>query len=220
MLTLKLVLKEDIPTINGRILNSFRLHLNSVFKRAAASIQKRIGDVCELLIKRAPEYQQLLTGELLGELGVPDVEGRLNAILRTIKSSCEVETTPLMLQAGGNLSGGLVIKMIQSDFLDILSLSEAEYITEKGVNIQWLDWLLTQGDRIIVMGYDIKLNLSPQEKHRSRTGLGLMERGSGWRVPPIYSGTQDDNFITRSFKLNEVEKLLLEIVEEEILLRL
>lgn len=219
MLTVKLQLIDDIPTINGKVINSFRLHLNSVFKRAAGAIQRRIGEMCEDLIKRTPEYSQLLNGELLGELGVPDVDNRLDAVLKTIKESCEVEATPL-IQAGDKLIGGLVLKMVRADFMDILGLSEAEYTTDNGTNIPWLDWILNQGDKIIVVGYDVKLHLSPREKAKSRTGLGLMQPGTGWRVPPLYSGTQDDNFITRAFNGPEVERLLLKIIENEIMSRL
>jgi hypothetical protein len=219
MQKLSLVLVDDIPTINGKIVNAFRLHLTSVFKRAAIGIQRRIGEVCELLIRRTPEFQSLLSGDLLGELGVPDVEGRLDAVLRTIKNSCDVEVTPL-IQAGDVLTGGLVLKMIRADFMDVMEISGAEYLTQRGVQIPWLNWILTQGDRIIVVGYDVKLNLSTKEKARSRTGLGLMIPGSGWRVDPDNSGVLDDNFITRAFNPAEVEKLLLKIIEEEIVSRL
>lgn len=220
MLALKLQLVDTVPDINSKILNAFRLKLNSVLKRAAPSIKRRIGDVCEQLIQRTGEYNSLLSGDLLGELGVPDIGRRLDEILDTIKNSCDVQFTPLM-QVGGVLNGGLTIGMVRSDFLDILGLPEAAYVTSRGTDIPWLNWILTQGDRIIIMGYDVKIPLTTAaEKSKSRTGLALMTPGTGWRVPPAFSGTLSDNFITRAFIGSNVESLLLTIVEQEIVNRL
>jgi hypothetical protein len=95
-------------------------------------------------------------------------------------------------------------------------LPEATYVTAKGTPIPWLDWLILQGDRIIVLGYDVDFDLTPAERARSRTGMALMERGSGWRVPPEFSGTAESNFLTRAFDGPAVEEMVAEIVVGEI----
>lgn len=217
-LNIQIDLRESVGEIKGRILDRFALHLNSVFRRAASGVQRRVGEVCESLIQGREEYQSLLNGELLGELGVPDIQPRLRHILDTVKRSVTIESTPIMRQ-GDQLTGGMVVKMIPADYADILGLGDAAYVTDKGTNIQWLDWLLNEGARIIVIGYEAKLRLSPQEAARSRTGLGLMRKGTGWRVPPGFSGTPDDNFITRAFNGTRVEGLFLDIVKQEIVSR-
>ena len=219
MATITLSLIDDIPTINGKIVNSFRLHLDGVLKRSASAIRRRVGEVCDSIIRREGAYVSLMGGELLGELGVPGVASRLDAILNTIKESCEVESTPLM-QAGNIITGGLVVKMVRSEFLDILALPEATYTTAQGTDIPWLNWLLLQGDKIIVMGFDIKSGLRGQERHKSRTKLAIMIPGRGWKVPSEFSGVIEDNFITRAFNASEVEALLFEIIKEEITSRL
>lgn len=219
MFTITLVLGEDVETMQGKVLNAFTLHLNSVFKRAAGVVKRRMGEICESLIARTDEYKSLLSEQLLGELGIPNVDEKLSNILKTIKGSVDVETTPIT-RTGDTLSGGLVVKMIRSDFQDVIGLPDASYETEKGSTIPWLDWLLTQGDRIIVVGYDVKMPLSSRERAHSRTGLALMRPGTGWRVPPEFAGTLEDNFITRAFVPSEVERVFLKIFEEEILGRL
>ena len=42
-----------------------------------------------------------------------------------------------------------------------------------------------------------------------------MGKGSSWRIPPQFAGTEDDNFITRAFsgKEKQLEKLFAEILE-------
>lgn len=219
MLKVKLHVDDDIQEMTRKVLDSFRIHLTSVLKRAAQAVQRRCGEICDDMISNTEEYKQLLGGELLGELGVPNIEARLRNILTTIKSSVEVDATPVIVR-GDVLECGLIVKMVRSDFMDILGLPDAEYNTEKGTNIPWLDWLLTQGDRIIVIGYDVEIARTAKQKAVSRTGLALMKRGSGWRVPPEFSGTLEDNFITRAFNVSELERLFLKIMEEEIVSRI
>ena len=219
MPTLKLKLKDTPSQIEDRLLGKIKLHLQSALKRSASAVQRRMGEVCESLITGETEYHQLLSGTLLGELGIPDVNAKLTHILQTIKRSVTVES-PVVQVYRQTIMGGMLIKMIKSDYLDILGLPDASYSTLKGANIPWLDWLLLEGDRIIVVGYDVNLDLTPSEALSSRTGLALMTKGSGWRIPPEYSGVAQDNFITRAFDGASVEALLVNVIKEEILTRL
>jgi len=89
-------------------------------------------------------------------------------------------------------------------FFNLLSLSSGVAATEKGANLRWLEWLLKEGDRIVVIGY----RYQPSED--GRAGGGTMLSGSGFRVPPQFSGTVEDNFITRAFsgRSSELSQLL------------
>lgn len=214
-LNIRIELQETTDVIKGRLLNAFVLRLNTAFKQSAVAVQRRVGEICESLIQGTEEYRSLLGGQLLGELGVPGIGERLHNILATVKRSVTVESTPVIRQ-GERIVGSLVVKMIPADYADLLGLPDASYVTAKGTNIQWLDWLLNEGDRIIVIGYEAKMAISSQEIARSRTGLALMRKGSGWRVPPQWSGTADDNFLLRAFDGPRVEELFLEVVRQEI----
>jgi hypothetical protein len=71
--------------------------------------------------------------------------------------------------------------------------------------LEWLDWLLTYGGKIIIHGHEVDFDLTNEERQKSRTGLALMRRGltvddGVWRVPSQFRGTANDNFIIRSFK--------------------
>ena len=81
--------------------------------------------------------------------------------------------------------------------------------TEKGADLHWLDWLLTLGDKTIVIGYEYKPGTG------GRSGGGTMTKGTAFRVSPSYSGTIEDNFITRAFsnKEKEVSSILMGIFE-------
>jgi hypothetical protein len=203
--------------IEDAILDQLKIKLSRAFQVVVHPIKARLQTLCDTLISSSETYSALLSGHLLGELGVPNVQGRMDAIVTAIKNSLEVSYQPVV-RRGDNLYGGLAISILRSDFQDVLSLSSASYTTQKGQTIPWLDWLIVQGDRIIVIGYDVDLTLTVSEQIRSRTGLALMKKGSGWRVPPEFSGTPESNFLTKTFNFSGIEDVIAKIVEEEVLL--
>lgn len=216
MIGLSLKLKESTGEVEDKLLRVYKSKLNAALRLASPVIRRRVGQVCQELIRRTDEYLSLINGELMGELGIPDAEARMDRILATIARSVEVAVIPVTVQ-NGKLTGGLLIKMIRSDFEDILQLSGASYVSQpSGETVPWLEWLIGSGDQIVVFTHKIIKDLSDAQKDRSRTGKALMIPGSGWRVPPQYSGTFQDNFILRAFSVVEVERVLSQIIEEEI----
>jgi hypothetical protein len=106
-----------------------------------------------------------------------------------------------------NFKGGLTFSIQPSDFQNLLGLSEGHVTTEKGTDLHWLSWLLTEGDSVIVAGYQYDASGS------GRSGVGSMAAGSSFRVPPAYSGTTSNNFVTRAFvnKQKEIERIISEV---------
>ena len=82
---------------------------------------------------------------------------------------------------------------VRNDFRDLLALSSASFVTEKGTRLDWLDWLLNAGDTVVVAGWHYKAAAD------GRSGLGIMKSGKAFRVPPEFSGTPVDNFIHKLF---------------------
>ena len=72
-----------------------------------------------------------------------------------------------------------------------------------------LQWLVERGDEIIVAcySYDAQSGLG-------RSGLGYMSQGGAFRVPPQFSGTSDDNFITRSLIGRNQERRISKIIQD------
>jgi hypothetical protein len=98
---------------------------------------------------------------------------------------------------GNKIIGDIIITAIPADYSDVLGSSAATYKTEKGDTIPWLQWLLLQGDSIVIATH--KAVFDPDKAKFSRTGEDIMLPDSvGWRVPPEFSGTADNNFVTRA----------------------
>jgi arsenate reductase-like glutaredoxin family protein len=197
------------------VLSSLRTHIDVAMRQAAPAIRKRIQDTCTMMIKQTEEYSSLLSGELLAELGIPDVNRRLEEILKTIRNDVEVIARPVTVK-GNTLDGGMSIGIIRSDFSSILGLPASEYISNQKYRIPWLEWLIAGGDQILVLDYAVTYAINAEQRIRSRTGLALMVPGSGWRVDPRYSGTIGDNFITRAFDGNAIKDYVEKIVREEL----
>jgi hypothetical protein len=92
---------------------------------------------------------------------------------------------------------------------------EGSILTEKGEVLEWLRWLLTFGDRIIISEYQIHLISG---KGRSGRGIMVADDASAWRVPPRFSGTIRNNWLTRAFKENSQSFFLIieNIIKQEL----
>ncbi len=77
-------------------------------------------------------------------------------------------------------------------------------ITEKGESLDWISWLLTRGDDVVVADYHVVPG------NHGRSGDAVMKQGDFFRVRPEYSGTIEDNAITRALKnrQKEIAKIL------------
>ncbi len=151
----------------------------------------------------SPEIDSLLGGELQAELGVEDTQQRLAAIIDQWAANIDVDFSPAKY-AGGRIFSKVIISAIRNDYSDVLSLDESRYSTRNGSTIEWLEWILLQGDRQIIRDYDIGMDFN----NYSRTGLGKIMiggKGKSWGVPPQFAGTSKDNFITRTLDRLDVK---------------
>jgi hypothetical protein len=193
-LTIKIL--ESNSEISRRILKSLAKSLNDAAMSALPEIIQQIKKIVKAKIEGSREYGELKGGRLQGELGVPNSPSRLSTITEIW------------------ITGGFSIGMIKKDWSDVLSSPESSYITDKGKNIPWLEWLLIAGDKTIIDDYVFSPNIT--EGARSRTGLGIMKQAvkRRWRVPSEYAGTTQNNFVTRS--LDGIADDVINIISKEI----
>lgn len=209
-LNISVKLLESNKTIADQILKALIPDIRQYLDKIYNSLKSTIPLIVIESIKAQPEYTALLSGTLQYELGIVDPGSRLKEILATIESGAIVSTKPLKT-TGSGFSGGVKLQMVKSDFSDLLNLGSASFVSENGSQINWLEWLLIEGDSVIISDYDFILGPSKY----SRTGMGIMRSMSGgsWRVPPEYAGTANNNWITRAIEAasqsiqKEIEKI-------------
>lgn len=189
--------------LNKVISKAMMAEAEAFLVKIANNIRPKLKDIIRRNILETPEIRSLIGGKLQAELGLTDPRQAIDEILNVWQDTVRIDIRPLRLLNTGMFSGGIDIYAIRADFADVLSTNSSFYIAEKsGTTINWLEWLLLEGDKSIVIGYDIGYS-----RGASRTGLGKIMKKSkrNWRVPPEYAGTVNNNFVTKTLDNIETE---------------
>ena len=187
-------LVDSLPVIRNRIHKAISEELNKRGSKKATQVKYKLKGVVGSWIMEQPEIQSLLSQgvphTLNAEFGlVPGMgDAAVSSIVSAVASSIQVKFSKIK----ANLTGGIEFSFQSRTFSNLLGLSDGHVIADLGGDLHWLDWLLTKGDAVIVVGYFYK----PSSKGRS--GGGTMKEGGMFRVDPFYSGTTENNFITRA----------------------
>ena len=164
---------------------------NRRFSKQSNTILSEIRPLVASALMSSDEIKSLSSGALRIDFGLTsDPSG---AIVNAIVDSLDIDIKKATGTAAG-IKGGLLITMQPIDYNNLFSLSVAEQITEKGVSLPWLQWLLTFGQQIIVANFGVEYGAG-----KGRSGGGYMavdERP--FKVSSQHAGTVDDNFITRA----------------------
>lgn len=191
-MTIRLRLTESVSDITKKINTAISIELNKLIQSQTNNI---VGDFKKLIpswLYQQPEIIWMLDQSPLSLSGyfgiVGDTSSIVNSIIGAVVNSLSFKFRPY----SANLKGGFDIYIQPNNFSDLLSLSKGHTIY-KGGDLHWLDWLLLRGDEIIIANYQY----NPQTG-LGRSGLGNMQEGGAFRIPPQYSGTKDNNFITRA----------------------
>jgi len=207
-MTISLRLLESNSAIKKSINKALAEHFNAALIRGSKGLKTAISSKIPGWIAEQPEVKSLLQegniGGLNAHFGLPQgtTTNAVNAILHAVAESVIINIKKMK----GNALGGVEFSIQPSDLANLLTLHQGHVITEKQTDLHWLDWLLKQGSAVIIKGYDYT------PKRDGRSGGGIMTTGSLWRVPPEFSGTLENNFITKA--LSNREKELTEILKD------
>jgi|TARA_B100000085_G_C18468895_1_gene482189 hypothetical protein len=209
MIGLKLVdsiakIEKDIKSALVRDLNTY---LN---KRKGAAVEK-LRKVTRFYILSQPEMGSLQQNgvpfTLNSLFGIPsggDLSA-INAIADAVVGSIQIKFSKI----DENFKGGVTFNIQPEDFQNLLGLPQGHVVTKKGSDLHWLNWLLTKGDSVVVAGYQY------DAQGNGRSGSGRMIAGNSFRVPPSFSGTLSNNFVTRALegKQKEIERIISEVLK-------
>ena len=211
MVRLSLLLQENTNTISAKIRKQILKDINTTMDKVSIRVIGPIRNLVRQAILDQPEALSLSGGTLAGEFGLPDGRNRIEDIVNQWVSNIIVSKK--RATASGRLfNASFTIKMIRADYKDVLQSVSASVVTDKGSQLDWLEWLLLFGDRTIVRGYDVSF----QSNRRSRSGIAIMVGGIGknWGVPPEFSGTINNNFVTRA--IDGIEDDIIKIFEKQL----
>lgn len=206
-----LELNISLPNFESQFNKNVNLEIKKIIaknvSKITTNVERRLQEKVKQLISSSEEVDSIRGGQLTGELGLV-VSSNIDAIIQQFSKSVEVTYLPR------GKFGTIVIRIINSDYSDVLSLPESSYVYSSGNGnsgvIEWLRWLLLEGRSTIVAGYDF------QGGQGGRTGKGLMvkRQGGGWSIPQRFAGTANDNFVTRS--LSDIDSIIESIIRQEL----
>jgi len=183
-------------------------HINSIAIKIAADVTETIKPLVYDAVHDCHEMQALRSSDLRAAMGLnpPQARDVSKQIAESVSSSLIVESGKVTPK---NLSTMISIYVQPAGLDNVLSVggSTVNYTSTEGkqVTIPWLDWLLTEGDRILVSGFSLELG---QGLGRSWGGRMVETPTGSWRIEPQYAGTLTDNFVTRALAEKKLESAI------------
>lgn len=199
---IKFKLLDNAKDIQSKILNAMIPEVDKLFNKAISRIKTQLPNVIRQAITNTPEYTSLLNGQLKYEFGIPNPESKLASLL-TVWSTNIVYHYDAPSIIGSKIKASFSANTIRADFSDVLYADFASVVdTKRGYILPWLEWLLLEGNKIIVRKYQIEIG----PNKASRTNFAIMKSSRrSWRVPTEFSGTENNNWITRAIDNAESE---------------
>lgn len=195
--------KQAQAMLNGDITDYLNRKIGRNYSRVVNSLRQKI----PMWIRSQPEIQSLLDQGVPGSLNAVfglyngDAARAVSDIIQAIKQSTAITINKI----NNKYQGDIEFNFQADNFANLLALNSGHVKVVPGpfdkneADLHWLEWLLTRGDTIIIVGYTYR----PGADGRSEGGI--MTRGISFRVPPQYSGRLENNFITRAFSNRESE---------------
>ena len=202
-------LLDNNQEISDKILQALIPEIDKYLKKSLQTIRKKLPILIINVLKNTPEYDSLSGGQLQYEFGIPDSTNKLNSNLEIWSKNIDiVYKSPTI--TGNRIKASFSVSLIRNDFSDVLS-SDASFVFDnlKGYQLPWLEWLLLEGNKIIVPKQEVILG----PNKFSRTGYAIMrESNKSWKVPSQFAGTKTDNWITRA--IDNAESQINELLDK------
>ncbi len=206
-MSISLRLTDSIKDIEMEINKGIADYVNKKLSSNQNRIINSIRSLVPNWILAQPEMISLASNDPTSLAGYFGIAGDASSIATKIAISVADSLTFKLDNFKNNLNGGFEVYIQPTTFENLIVLKEG-HSAYMGGNLHWLDWLLTKGDEIIISNFQY----NPQTG-LGRSGLGNMIPGGVFRVPPQYSGTRTNNFVTRALVGSEQDKAITQIFD-------
>lgn len=192
---------DSLSTIQKNINKAIAQDMNLLLLKKKYTIETECKRIVSKWILDQPEIKSLQSDvpySLSGQFGLTpgaDIIA-VNDIITAVENSIHTK----IIKFDQNLNGGLFVYFQPSNFANLLGLVSGHVFYNNG-DLHWLEWLLKEGDNIIVINYSYNPKIGI-----GRSKLGNMTKSGSFRVPPEFSGTEQNNFITRALIGSDQEK--------------
>ena len=210
-------LTQSNAKIAKQIMRRIAVRADKAMRGVARSGRSALKSIVQQAILDSSEMESLRGGKLQGQLGLyPSLATNVpQDIAEAVADSVELIARKTFVKGSVGLQGGLSMAIQPTDFSNISNMpdSSIKYYSKRYnriVNLDWLDWLLNRGEEVIVSDYIVEYG------SHGRSGKAKMKRSTGaaWKIDSAYSGTADDNFISRSLNDPSVRNNILKVLNQ------
>jgi len=211
---MSLKVKVSFKDFDIKLTDALAGKIDELFNRRKVGLETRVKNIILKYIRRSTTYKSITRGVLIGPLGILESKEKMEEILKILSNSIFIKYNPITKRRIRKffrsviVDGVFTINVMPSDLNELLDLDAGMYVSEHGHLVEWLKWLLTEGNSPVVLGY--KFLEGPFDKSRTDKGIMIPAKVGFWKVPQQHSGTLRDNFITRALDFNS-EKIAQEI---------
>jgi len=166
-------------------------------------------------ITNSSTVRSLTSGVLRDEFGLNSVDAE--ATTADIISELTSKISVVSSSASSLYALGFSIRMFPVTEELLKKITTGRYVTNKGRNVEWLEWLLTRGSEVVLPEYRLFKDAAGNTRSGGESIMidtGSRKRGA-FRVTPEYSGTPDDNFITRC--IEEIHPQIIQIITSAVM---
>lgn len=187
---------ESNRQISALINKALEKQIDDYIGRRVSNILKEIKIIARQALQNSPEILSLQSGTLKADFGL--TSDPTSSIINSILATLTIDITKTRT-TNTSITGGFTIKMQPNDYGNLYFLASAKQAIKDGY-LPWLKWLLELGDTIVIVNYGVEYGTF------GRTGMAHMtEDTRPFKVNSSYSGTKNNNFITRAFADSEQE---------------
>lgn len=181
---------QNKAAIGKKIDQELAKQVNKKLKQIKLFITRQFKSIITTALLNSPEVNSLAAGDLKAEFGLDS--DPTQELVAAIMATLDVQVKSVTKAR----KGGITVVLQPNDFSNLLSQPWASQ-SIKGGSIPWLEWLLTLGDTIIISDFGVEFGNFPD----SRSGLAKMATEvAPYKVNGQYSGTVENNFITRAVR--------------------
>jgi len=173
------------------VINELRERAKSLVQKNYAKIRRAVKPVIVDAIYECPEMESLRSGKLRYDLGV-----KIDPTLLIAWSVAD--TMKLQYTYSNQYIFNFSISIQPGKYGNLLDLPQSVIISENGKKIPWLEWLLTNGTKIIMADFGVLY-----KEGTGRTGGAItVQNITPFMIDPAFAGVVGDNFISRALNKN------------------
>jgi hypothetical protein len=173
------------------VINELRERAKSLVQRNYSKIRRAVKPVIVDAIYDCPEMESLRSGKLRYDLGVKTDP--------TLLISWSVADTMKLQYAYSNqYIFNFSISIQPGRYENLLNLPQSVFISENGKKVPWLEWLLTNGTKVIMADFGVLY----KEGAGRTDGAITVKNVTPFMIDPAFAGVSGDNFISRALNKN------------------